>query len=97
MKMCASKATMTDLTMANITLISKKLAGQNLNEVGRNMGMDTSGQKHDVSNLQNIKTEEDEAENETIQHCHSCTSIQSLCRTPTISTPTVPCHQVEEK
>ncbi len=48
MKMCASKATMTDLTMADLTLISNKLTGQNLNEVGRNIGMNKSGQGHEV-------------------------------------------------
>jgi hypothetical protein len=101
-KMCASKATMTDLTMADLTIISKKLAGQNLDEVGRNMDMDTSGQGHEVSNLQNMKTEKDEERNETIQNCQTSTLLPVF--NPFVAPPPLPhqqmknqsCHQVEE-
>jgi hypothetical protein len=101
-KMCTSKATMTDLTMADLTFISNKLTGQNFDKVGRNMDMDTSGQGHEVSNLQNMKTEEDEAENETIQNCQTFTLVPVF--NPFVEPPPFPhqqlknqsYHQVEE-
>ncbi len=93
---------MTDFTMADLTLISNKMTGQNLNEVGRNMDMDTSGQGHEVSNLQNMKIEEDGAENETIQNCQTLTLVPVF--NPYVAPPPFPhqqiknqsCHRVEE-
>jgi hypothetical protein len=101
-KMCASKATMTDLTMADLTFISNELTGQNLDEVGRNMDMDMSGQGNEVSNLQNMKTEKDEERNETIQNCQTSSLVPVF--NPFVALPPPPyqqmknqsCHQVEE-